>query len=477
MKRFFALSSSAALVFGALAFAAPAIASASVVYDNTSTVPIPGNVPSQAFEATQTVEFGGQIQLAGTDRANPTVTVLMSSWGCESGSWNLGNCSTTPGSTFSEPVTLNIYNVNGDNTPGSLITTVTQTFNIPFRPSADAACGDGRWSPNGGVNCYNGFATPIVFNTSGVLLPDKVIVSVAYNTSHYGNPAIGENTACYTSSGGCGYDSLNVALTAPPSVGSDPVADSAYVNSGWAGEYCDTNTTILNTFRLDPGCWIGYQPAIKIEAVNPVPSVPTITLPTNNSCVTSANQQLIDWTDSTGGVGPIVYQYQAYTDAAYTNQIYDSLMSLSSSQIATPGTPPGTYYIRVRSQGSVGAASDWSNGPTNPYKVVVASDNLTFSNFLSPISGKSFNTGSTIPVKIQVLNGCGVPVNAGSPKVSITGPSSFSLLNQVFKYDTTLKQFIYNWNTKGDKVGQYTLTVSGTGVTGSPTPDKVNLTK
>src|ERR1700733_4439350 len=61
----------------------PAIASAapSVIYNNIPS-PIPGNVPSEAFQATQTSEFGGQVQFSGTNRYNPLVNVLMSSWGC-----------------------------------------------------------------------------------------------------------------------------------------------------------------------------------------------------------------------------------------------------------------------------------------------------------------------------------------------------------------------------------------------------------
>ncbi|MDE2590244.1 MAG: hypothetical protein KGL95_11360, partial [Patescibacteria group bacterium] len=110
------------------------------------------------------------------------------------------------------------------------------------------------------------------FTLSGVTLPDKAIVSVAYNTTHYGYSPIGQSAPCYTSSAGCGYDSLNVALTAPPSVGSDPVADSAYLYSTWTGAYCDNGTSGTGTFRLDSPCWAGYQPAIEVTASLPSPT-------------------------------------------------------------------------------------------------------------------------------------------------------------------------------------------------------------
>ncbi|MEK7133543.1 MAG: hypothetical protein AAB804_00565 [Patescibacteria group bacterium] len=269
MKNILTKFALAGALLAPLAFAAPAFA-ATVVYDN---VPSLGNVPSVGFEATAAKEFGGQIQLAGTDRNDPIVTVLMSSWGCESGHWYSGDCTTTPAATFSHPITLNIYNVNGDNSPGTLITTATQTFDIPLRPSADGTnCtggNAGKWY--NGSTCFNGFATPVSFNLTGVILPDKVIVSVAYNTTHYGVSPIGESAPCYTSSGGCGYDSLNVGTYSSASVGSYPLPADAYQSSTWSGAYCDGGTGGTGTFRLDAGCWTGFQPAIKVEASTPVP--------------------------------------------------------------------------------------------------------------------------------------------------------------------------------------------------------------
>ena len=88
------------------------------------------------------------------------MTVLMSSWGCESGTWHQQNCSTTPGATFTHDITANIYTVGADNEPGTLVDSITQTFAIPTSLGLDE-CGDGRWW--NGTNCYNGYATPITF--------------------------------------------------------------------------------------------------------------------------------------------------------------------------------------------------------------------------------------------------------------------------------------------------------------------------
>ena len=275
----------AAAVVAVVAVAPAGALSPSVVYDNIPT-PQPGNVASEAFEAQSASEFGGQVQLAGTERSNATVTVLMSSWGCQSGHWYSGDCITAPGATFSEPVTLNIYAVGTGGAVGTLITSVSQPFNIPYRPSASVSCTDanaGKWSD--GTTCFNGYAVPISFAIpSNITLPDRLIVSVAYNTTHYGASPYGEATACYASAAGCGYDSLNVGLNAPPTTGTDPQADDAYLNSSWSGAYCSGAT---GTFRLDSGCWTGFQPAFRISAT-PVPVGP----PTNkDQCKNGGWQQ------------------------------------------------------------------------------------------------------------------------------------------------------------------------------------------
>src|ERR1017187_5121824 len=59
-------------------------AGAEVVYNNVPSS-LPGNFASIGFGATSSSEFGGQVRLAGKARKHPTVTVVMSSWGCLTG--------------------------------------------------------------------------------------------------------------------------------------------------------------------------------------------------------------------------------------------------------------------------------------------------------------------------------------------------------------------------------------------------------
>jgi hypothetical protein len=237
-----------------------ASASAETVYNNIPS-PLPGNLPSQAFEATSTSEFGGQVELAGTKRFHPTITVTMSSWACQSLKSG-AECTTTQGAKFEWPITLNIYAVGPGNAPGTKLATMTKTFAIPYRPSASKKCtitGEGviGW----GKECYSGKTHNIIFHFQGLALPTKAIIAVAYNTSDYGyepthGPDIGQN-------------SLNVAVREPgetgPSVGAYPLPNDAYLNSSWAGAYCNGGEG-TGTFRLDPGCWTGYQPSFRVLA-------------------------------------------------------------------------------------------------------------------------------------------------------------------------------------------------------------------
>jgi len=245
-----------------------------VGFDSIPTT-LPGNVPSESFEATSTSEFGDYATFAGTSRSLRNVDVVMSSWGCQSGHWTDGSCLTTPGTTFSHAITLKIY-ANSGGAPGALLGSVTQTFAMPFRPSANptncTGANAGKWFSSADSTCYNGFATTITFDfsSSHVTLPSSVIYDVSYNTTHYGAAPIGESAACYTSSGGCGYDSLNVgAASTTPTVGTDDDLNGVFANASFAGSYCDLGVGGTETFRLDTPCWTGFNPLVQFNVCAP----------------------------------------------------------------------------------------------------------------------------------------------------------------------------------------------------------------
>lgn len=238
------------------------------IYNNIPS-PLPGNLASWGFEATGTSEFGDRVTFApATGRSLTTVTLTMSSWGCQFGHWYSGDCVTTPGANFSHPIKLNIYNVLAGNQVGTLIGSVTQTFTIPYRPSADPVnCTGGRWFDASSNTCFNGLAANVTFNLGGLTVPNQVIFGVAYNTTHFGYTPI-VFAPCNTSSGGCGYDALNVGLADPAlynNVGSNPAPDDAYQYTLYSS--CLDGPII--PFGLDAGCWTGFKPSIRFNATNP----------------------------------------------------------------------------------------------------------------------------------------------------------------------------------------------------------------
>lgn len=250
----------AIVAFAALSASA---ASAAVIYNNIPK-PMPKNTSSIGFEATSTSELGGAVKFDGTNRSKPKVTIVLSSWACETGSGT--SCKTAPGATFSHPVTVKVYNLGPEGAVGSLITDSTQTLAIPYRPSANnRLCTPNEEGAVGyGKECFHGKEKKFTYQLGEVTLPDEAIISVAYNTTNHGASPIGP-AACGAQ---CPYDSLNVGLEEEtgPTTGTQPRPDDAYVNSTWAGFYCDGGAGGTGTFRLDSGCWTGYQPLFAVRA-------------------------------------------------------------------------------------------------------------------------------------------------------------------------------------------------------------------
>ena len=222
-------------VIAALLITTAAVAQGQVIYDATVS-PLPGNLPSVGAEAYAFNELGDAVTFAGTARNLSSVTVTLSSWGCQSGQWFSADCVTAPGATFSVPMTLNIYQAGATPGPGALITTRTQTFTVPYRPSTDSTnCTGGRWY--NGVTCFNGLATNVTFNFASLpLLPSSVVYGIVYDSTHYGPSPIGESAPCFSGSGGCPYDSLNIALAPLVTVGVKPFLDTIYQNTLYASK-------------------------------------------------------------------------------------------------------------------------------------------------------------------------------------------------------------------------------------------------
>jgi len=239
---------------------------------------LPGSFPSLGYEATSTDEFGDHILFADDARNLKTVDVSLTDWACENDATRAPTeaCITTPGSFYTHPITLNIYSVkyeSGLPAPDALLGSVTQTFNIPYRPSYDSAnCSSkspaadvpfgGTWFDPVLNQCVHGYAFVVTFDFDSldITLPDEVIYGVAYNTAHHGAAPLGVNGP---------YNSLNVSLASvPPFVGTDYDVDEVFWDTSFGGFYCDGGAGGVDIFRRDaaPDCWTPYTPVIRFNA-------------------------------------------------------------------------------------------------------------------------------------------------------------------------------------------------------------------
>lgn len=189
----------------ALAVVVQPVAAAGSSPYNSVPDPLPSSNLSIGYQATQTAEFGAKVQFAAGERTFENAEVVLNSWACQTGNWNTGDCVTTPGATYEHDVTLNIYAVNTDGTKGAVLKSVTDTFSIPYRPSANpAACAGStsQWQNTAGT-CQNGYNHLVSFNLDNVTLHDQVVYGVEYNTQTWGYQPMNASGP---------YDSLNVSL-------------------------------------------------------------------------------------------------------------------------------------------------------------------------------------------------------------------------------------------------------------------------
>jgi hypothetical protein len=226
------------------------------IYNNIPAA-LPPNVPSLGYEATSTAEFGGLIQFVGGSSYSLTsATVVMSDWTYLS-QWSQavdGTTITTAG--FYVPLALGLYNVTGaDNAVGALIASALVDAFIPWRPEPSEGCGTAWLAANN--QCYNGSASTVTFDLTGITVPGEIIYGLAFNTTDHGlNPT-----------GVAGpYDSLNFGLSStPPSSGINPLPDTAYWNTTNASMYADGGAAGVGAFRQDTN-WAPYSGAVEFTA-------------------------------------------------------------------------------------------------------------------------------------------------------------------------------------------------------------------
>ena len=336
------------------------------LYDSTVS-PLPGSFPSQPFQAQQTSEFGNAVHLTAAGDQLKTVTVTMVSWTCGNWTQSPGEtppsppCTTTPGTSYTWPLTLTLYDVGATGAVGSQIATVTQTFAIPFRPSASASCpkstGTQGWKDTSataaafGVSsdtkCHFGLAHNVTFNFSSqnVDMPATVIYGISYDTMTYGPVPAGHPTPA---------TSLNVALNTGtgPKVGSDLYPGTAYVSTVTSSYYCTSGATV-GTFSRTGTCWTvkgnhaapWYFPAVQFVGVN-TPS---------SDLYPGGSAQTIDYSVSNPGKATVRLHGVTISIASITNQHSSTGPACSPTWFKITGPP--TMNVTL----TPGQTADYSN--------------------------------------------------------------------------------------------------------------------
>jgi hypothetical protein len=235
-----------------LALAPVALADGVVLY-NTIPGTLPVNLPSEGYEAASISELGNLIHFAGNDSAYAltSATIVLSDWAPESDWTSQINGTTITSSGFYIPLTLNLYTVGANNSAGAPIQSFTVDAFIPWRPAATSTCGS-EYLGSDGV-CHSGSLSTVTFDLGDLLTSSEIIYGLSFNTEHSG----------YDPAGVPGpYNSLNFALaTSPPSVGSNPLFNTAYVAADGG------------TLGPDTG-WDPYSGAIEFSGQEQQSSVP-----------------------------------------------------------------------------------------------------------------------------------------------------------------------------------------------------------
>ena len=176
--------------------ARPSAASQSAaIFDSTANTGPKSNLPSYGPEAYSAAQIGGQVTLPGFQAEAQQRHRHAQQLGMRGQVTGTRHCVTPAGAKYSLPITLNIYNT----TDGTLLTSKTQTFDVSYRPSANPAKCTGaptKWYSTTEKKCFNGLAQDVTFTFDGTTtLPDTVRYGIAYGTSHYGSPSIGDRPA------------------------------------------------------------------------------------------------------------------------------------------------------------------------------------------------------------------------------------------------------------------------------------------
>jgi hypothetical protein len=246
----------------AMNVATASAAPAKVVYSDLNTVPatVNGRLDEDTYSAAPfEFPFGGLVEFTHRPGVIRRLTADVDSFTCEHGVYQLENCYTArPGKKFSYELTASIYEVGAGNEPGALVTTSTERFKIPYRPTTNVACPTTPEGKGFGVNCdVGGYLAKVTFKhfVPAAVLPEEAIITInktpADSESEVVN--VGMQTAYKEwdealGPGEEGFIPEPPAEGGKPALGGDPLPEDVFVNG---------------KLKAAP---LGYQPAFEVTA-------------------------------------------------------------------------------------------------------------------------------------------------------------------------------------------------------------------
>jgi hypothetical protein len=247
----------------AMSAAAASALPAKVVYSNLNTVPL--EVNAHPNEDTYSAApfyfpFGGLVEFSHRPGTIKSLTAQVDSFTCEHGSYNYENCYTGhPNKKFSYELKAEIYEVGAEDKRGSLITSSSERFKLPYRPTTNVECPVTPEGKGFGANCdVGGYLATITFKrfAPAVVLPEKAIILITDTADDSASDVV--NVGMQTSykewdealgPGEEGFISEPPLDEGVPSVGTDPLPEAAFVSG-----------------ELVKEGWTGYQPVFQVTA-------------------------------------------------------------------------------------------------------------------------------------------------------------------------------------------------------------------
>ncbi|OGI29826.1 MAG: hypothetical protein A2288_03645 [Candidatus Moranbacteria bacterium RIFOXYA12_FULL_44_15] len=197
-------------------------------------------------------------------------------------------------------------------------------------------------------------------------------------------------------------------------VGYKPAGSTAWVQiTNICGGSYDTPTFVSNECSISDGTDTKiltnhFTDFGELEDIAP-PSVPILTLPSNNEYLTTHNFTF-RWNASTDD-SPVTYEWE-FSYLPDTNGGGGSFVSRSgyhanlSTSVDSPGTPDNVYYWHVRAIDEVGNASAWSD----PWKVTVDTSAPNAPTHVSPFDGINTTTANQTKINWSDVSDSSAPI-------------------------------------------------------------------